>query len=151
MKERNIHVLQTQMAMAHIQEVKSEKAASDKQSIQKDNVSLFRFIVNSDMPESELSDDRLVKEAQIILAAGSATTARVLDIVTYYVLANDDIHSRLEGELKDVMASWPDRVPSWTELEKVEYLQAVIKEGLRWVLPLLLQNCKNMLICQCWC
>ncbi|PQE19169.1 cytochrome P450 protein [Rutstroemia sp. NJR-2017a BBW] len=119
------------MAMAHIQEVKSEKAASDKQSTQKDNVSLFRFVVNSDMPESELSDDRLVKEAQIILGAGSATTARVLDIITYYVLANDDIHARLEGELKDVMESWPDRVPSWTELEKVEYLQAVIKEGLR--------------------
>ncbi|PQE06966.1 cytochrome P450 protein [Rutstroemia sp. NJR-2017a WRK4] len=117
--------------MAHIQEVKSEKAASDKQCIQTDSVSLFRFVVNSDMPESELSDERLVKEAQIILAAGSATTARVLDIITYYILANDDIHARLEGELKDVMTLWPDRVPSWTELEKVEYLQAVIKEGLR--------------------
>jgi cytochrome P450 len=139
------------MATKHIQEVKSEKATSEKLSTQTDNVSLFRFIVNSEMPESELSDDRLAKEAQTILAAGSATTARVLDFITYYVLANDDIRARLEEELENVMALWPDRVPSWAELEKLEYLQAVIKEALRWVLLLVLLNCRNMLICKCVC
>jgi cytochrome P450 len=139
------------MALKHIQEVKSEKAALEKQSTQTENVSLFRFVVNSDMPESELSDDRLVKEAQIILAAGSATTARALDFITYYVLVNDDIRVRLEEELEDIMALWPDRVPSWAELEKVEYLQAVIKEALRWVLLLLLLKDKNMLMCQYVC
>lgn len=83
------------------------------------------------MPESELSDDRLAKEAQVLLAAGTVSTARTLGFISYYILANPHIHSRLEEELRDIMASYPEHMPSWVELEKVQYLQALIKEGLR--------------------
>ncbi len=92
---------------------------------------LFHWIINSDMPESELADERLAKEAQVILSAGSTSTARTLTHITYYILANPHIRSRLQEELSGVMAGWPDKVPSWVDLEGVPYLQALLKEGLR--------------------
>ena len=95
------------------------------------SVSLFQYIVNSDMPESERSNERLAKEAQVLLGGGTATTARTLGFISYYILANPSIRSRLEAELKEPMAKYPDVVPTWAELEKVPILHALIMEGLR--------------------
>lgn len=98
------------------------------------HVSLFRHIVESEMPESELSVDRLTKEAQVLLGAGTASTARTLDFICYYILANEKIKTTLQNELRGVMSEYPEKVPSWADLEKLPYLQALIKEGLRYLL-----------------
>ncbi|QSZ30614.1 hypothetical protein DSL72_000171 [Monilinia vaccinii-corymbosi] len=120
------------IAHQNILKAKQEKSATkNKSTAANEHVSLFRFIVNSDMPESELSDDRLTKEAQVILAAGTASSARALSFISYYILANEHIRTRLQGELKEVMGAWPHKTPSWADLERVQYLQALIKEGLR--------------------
>lgn len=95
------------------------------------HTTLFRYIVNSDMPESESSDERLAKEAQVLLGGGTASTARTLGFISYYILANPEIKAKLQQELEKPMADWPARVPSWAELEKLEFLQALIREGLR--------------------
>ena len=83
------------------------------------------------MPESERSDDRLAKEAQVLLGGGTASTARTLGFVSYYILANPDIRSKLKEELRGPMATYPEHVPSWADLERLPYLQALIKEALR--------------------
>lgn len=83
------------------------------------------------MPESELSNERLAKEAQVLLGGGTASTARTLGFVSYYVLANPRFKARLQEELKEPMATYPERVPSWAELERLSFLQALIKEALR--------------------
>ena len=93
--------------------------------------SLFDWIVNSDMPESELSDQRLANEAQVLQSAGSTSTARTLTHIVYHVLANEHIRLRLRQAVSDIMIDWPEKVPTWVELENVPYLQAVLKEGLR--------------------
>ena len=95
------------------------------------HAALFHWIMNCDMPESELSDERLVNEAQVILTAGSTSTARTLSHIVYYILAKPGIRSRLQVELAKVMAEWPEKVPTWVDLEGLPYLQALIKEGLR--------------------
>lgn len=95
------------------------------------HVSLFRHIVESKMPESELSVDRLTNEAQVLLGAGSVSTARTLDFISYYILANEKIKETLQNELRGLMSDYPEKVASWTDLEKLPYLQALIKEGLR--------------------
>ena len=94
--------------------------------------SLFRFLLNSELPESELSVKRLSQEAKILLGAGTTTTGHALGSTTYYVTANEPVRNRLSSELKDVMARYPREVPSVSELEKLPYLKAVIKEGLRY-------------------
>ena len=84
------------------------------------------------MPESELADERLAKEARVILGAASQTTARTLAYISYYILARPDIRLKLQEELKTVMLAWPERVPTLNGLEQLPYLQALIKEGLRY-------------------
>ena len=122
------------MAKKHISDAKRDKMRANATGLQIDSrVSLFRYILNSDMPESELSVERLTKEAQVILGAGTASSARTLDFISYYILANPLIRSRLGEELKDIMANYPREVPSWAQLEKLPYLQAILKEGLRYL------------------
>ncbi|KAK3934316.1 cytochrome p450 [Diplogelasinospora grovesii] len=93
--------------------------------------SLFHHIAQSDMPESERSEERLAKEAQTLLGGGTASTARTIGFASYYILSRPEIRSRLEAELKEPMADWPQRVPTWAELERLPFLQAIIKESLR--------------------
>ena len=103
----------------------AKKAAVDSQ------VSFFRHILDSNMPESDLSVNRLINEAQLLVLAGATTIAPTLDLISFYILANKDVRSTLLIELEDVMKTYPEKVPSLAELEKLPYLQALIKEGLR--------------------
>lgn len=118
------------MARQHIIDAKLDKKNAKEKDIDA-RISIFRYIVNSGMAESELSVDRLSKEAQVLLGAGTASTARTLDFISYYILADKNVRATLQNELKDVMATYPVKIPSWAELEKLPYLQALIKEGLR--------------------
>ncbi|KAF2228480.1 putative cytochrome P450 [Viridothelium virens] len=120
------------MTLKNVAVAKKAKVRNDKKDpFKRQYPSLFHWIVNSDMPESELSDERLANEAQVILSAGSTSTARTLSHITYHVLANPHIQSRLQKDVKEVMVGWPEKVPSWVDLEGVPYLQAVLREGLR--------------------
>ncbi|GKZ75835.1 hypothetical protein AnigIFM56816_003291 [Aspergillus niger] len=95
------------------------------------STSLFHHVVGGEMPESERSPERLAKEAQVLLGGGTASTARTIGFASYYILSNPQIRSRLQEELRELMAEWPDQVPRASELEKLPYLQAIIKESLR--------------------
>lgn len=95
--------------------------------------SLFHHVAKSDMPASEKSEERLAKEAQLILGGGTVTSARVISCATFYILTRPDIMRRLNEELRKPMAEWPSHVPTWGELEKLPFLQAVVKEALRYV------------------
>lgn len=125
------------MCEGHIRAVKREKAAlgsKDTTTIGA-RLTLFRHLVNSDLPASELSDERLSREAQVLIGSGTITTAGTLGFICYYILANPAIRRRLAEELKPVMEGYPEKKPTWAQLEKVEYLQALIKEGLRYHFP----------------
>lgn len=85
------------MALKHITEAKREKLENEEKGTRVgDGTSLFRHIVNSDMPESEQSDGRLAQEAQILLSGGTTTTARTIGFIVYFILANPSIRSKLE-------------------------------------------------------
>ncbi|KAI0503427.1 cytochrome P450 [Xylaria bambusicola] len=93
--------------------------------------SLFHHVANSDMPASEKSEERLAKEAQLLLGGGTVTSARVISCAAYYILTIPGVEKLLADELRKPMAQWPTHVPTWAELERLPYLQAVIKEALR--------------------
>lgn len=104
-----------------------------KQNTDHNEFSLFyQVLTNSELPQSERSEDRLAKEAQTLLGGGTASTARTIGFASYYILSRPDtVRKRLEEELRETMAQWPRRVPTWAELERIPYLQAIIKESLR--------------------
>lgn len=144
------------MSEKHIAEAKERKRLAGKTaavkragtgSIRSDTV--FDQLVNSDLPESELTVERLASEAQVLMGAGTVTTARSMDHLAFYILSREDVRLRLREELKDIMADWPETTPSWQKLEKLPYLQACIKEGLRYnrCAPLWLSQIPLLLTC----
>jgi len=66
-------------SLACIHEAIRVKKDNDRKGIKtEDRGSIFLHLANSDMPASERSPDRLVKEAQVLLAGGTATTSHAL-------------------------------------------------------------------------
>ncbi|KAK3345528.1 cytochrome P450 [Neurospora tetraspora] len=109
--------------------------AVTKQHLSKDasseHITLFRALAQSNLSPADKTEERLVREAKLIFLGGTISTGRTLSFVSYYILSRPDIKARLADELRHVMAAWPEVVPTWTELERLPYLQAVIKEALR--------------------
>jgi hypothetical protein len=65
-----------------------------------------------------------------ILTAAADTSGHAMSIITFFVVSNPDIYRTLTAELK---AALPGRTANldYLTLEKLPYLTAVIKEGLR--------------------
>ncbi|PWY92200.1 putative cytochrome P450 [Aspergillus heteromorphus CBS 117.55] len=91
---------------------------------------VFHAILQSDLPAHEKEPWRLNSEAQNLIHAGSETSAKSLEICLYYLLADRRMLETLRNELKTIMPE-PRSTPSWTELESLPYLSAVVKEGIR--------------------
>jgi cytochrome P450 len=91
---------------------------------------IFHELINGDLPTSEKSLPRLVDEGQTMIAAGQETSSFFLKTVTYFILANPEIHSRLKAELAEAIPD-PGSIPQLATLEKLPYLHAVIQEGHR--------------------
>jgi len=92
---------------------------------------LFDHLVNSDLPKHELGSDRLASEAQVLMGAGTVTTAQSLSHLTVYILSNKAIEINLRKELKEIAVGAPGSIPPINVLDNLPYLQACIKEGLR--------------------
>lgn len=73
-----------------------------------------------------LPDSVVEKEAANVLIAGTDTTAMTLIYLTYAVLKDETVRSRLIEELKGA-PDWP----TWEQLEELSYLSNVIKETWR--------------------
>jgi hypothetical protein len=86
-----------------------------------------------DMPESEKTIDRLTGEFISILSAGTFTTARTLVTIVYYAVAHPEVGEKLTESVREVMKDYPEKMPKWSDLEKIPYLAAVVREGLRYV------------------
>jgi hypothetical protein len=70
---------------------------------------VFRHLLNDDsLEESEWSVDRLTKEARILMGAGSVSPVRTLHFISFFLLANPLMRKRVEEELAEVMAGWPE-------------------------------------------
>lgn len=92
---------------------------------------IFAQILSTDLPESELTDQRLIDEGVLIATAGSETTAWAITITTYHLMRSPAVLDRLRRELSNLPIPPGDPVAQWTDLERLPYLTAVLKEGLR--------------------
>ncbi|KAA8652930.1 uncharacterized protein ATNIH1004_001839 [Aspergillus tanneri] len=72
---------------------------------------------------SEKTFLRLEQESALLTPAGTESPAQTLNIIFYHLLANPFILSKLRAELELVSTSL-----SWTKLEKLPYLSAIIEE-----------------------
>lgn len=90
-------------------------------SANKTHRTIFADLLESNIPESAKSIDNMTGEAQIVLGAGSVTTAHTLATMTYHMLANPDILARARKEITDVMPQSSHQPPDLHKLEALPY------------------------------
>ncbi|SCV58246.1 related to cytochrome P450 CYP3/CYP5/CYP6/CYP9 subfamilies [Fusarium fujikuroi] len=91
---------------------------------------IFHEILNSKLSDYDKSTDRLWQEGEVVVAAGTITTAWALGVSTYFVLATPDILSRLKDELEAAIPD-PSQPLSLLVLERLPFLTGVVQEGVR--------------------
>ncbi|RAK96671.1 cytochrome P450 [Aspergillus ibericus CBS 121593] len=96
----------------------------------KENRTIFQKLTDPSLPAEERSLRRVQDEVFTLLGAGTETTASTLMVMIYHVSRNESIRDKLRTELKQVMPT-PTSAVTWTELEKLPYLTAVLNESLR--------------------
>ena len=78
-----------------------------------------------------LNAEELVSETVLQIIAGSDTTASTLRGIMLYLLTHHRAYSKLQAEIDAAaLRGYPGVIPD-SEVRKLQYLQAVIKEGLR--------------------
>ncbi|SLM35246.1 cytochrome p450 [Lasallia pustulata] len=102
---------------------------------------IFHSLLESKLPFPEMKRDRLRDEAFSLITAGSITTAHVLRAVSYHIAADPAVRQKLFQELRTVMPKRADR-PKLQDLERLPYLTAVIREGLRINNPVTHRQCR---------
>jgi cytochrome P450 len=113
-------------------ELTRQVLASDSEAKKTDRTSMVWEIAHSDsLPPDEKTFKRLAVEANNILAAGFETTGGTLTHLTYNILADPEVHKKLQKEL-EVAIPDEDIIPNYQTLEKLPYLNAVMKETLRY-------------------
>jgi cytochrome P450 len=66
---------------------------------EKDGETILHGIMESELPSSDKTVDRLHQEALTIVGAVTETTGSTLDTITYYVLSNPQLLKQLKAEL----------------------------------------------------
>ena len=110
----------------HVKKAKAEKEAG----IVKEDKTIFGSLLESDLPPSEKSVQRLTDEATSLFAAGTETISWALTVITFHVLSKPELLDKLTAEVAQVVDS-SGNLPPWATLESLSYLGAVIYEGLR--------------------
>lgn len=88
---------------------------------------IFTSIIQSDIPRSEVTKERLQHEAIGVVGAGIETSMRALTISIYHIVNNPSTYHRLREELFAAIPD-PEKMPSWTVLQKLPFLAACIEE-----------------------
>jgi len=82
---------------------------------------IFHGLIGGDLDASEKTDERMIDESRVILAAGTDTTARALAVITYHLLADPMRLKKLKSEL-DAALPDPDALPMCSQVETLPYL-----------------------------
>jgi cytochrome P450 len=73
---------------------------------------------------------RLMGESNVMLGAGTETTARTLAVTTYYLMKHRHMGDKLRQELRTLLPR-PESLVQMAKLETMPFLGAVVNEGLR--------------------
>lgn len=99
----------------------NEQGASKESARVEERPELFHIINESALPPSEKTLKRIAQEGFALIAAGGETTARILTIATFHILANPPVLTRLQNELKVSMVD-PMELPNLGVLRELPWL-----------------------------
>lgn len=91
---------------------------------EKASLSILEALSQSSLPDCEKTVKRLSAEGQVLVIAGTETTAWTLSVITFYLLSNPSMLRKLREELDQVAAESCEPA-TCTRLEKLPYLVRV--------------------------
>jgi cytochrome P450 len=95
-------------------------------------MTVFRELLSSKLPTSEKAPMRLAADAQVLVSAGSETTARALTFATYSLLTLPHVLAALKDELREAIpGSDPDITILLAQLQHLPYLSGIVRESFR--------------------
>lgn len=108
--------------------LKAIKAGTAKEN--PDHPTILFELIRSDLPPEEKTTRRLTDEAQLLVAAGLTTTAWAMSVTAFYIIQHKAIYEKLRAELERAIPD-SNKSVSLQSVEKLPYLNACIREGLR--------------------
>ena len=112
-----------------IDQIKRVMSGHDDLSYKK-HPTVFQELLDSNLPAYDKTLDRLGQEGQLVIGAGTTTTAHSLTASTYHLASNPAMFAKLRAELEEAIPN-PSVVPKLSDIERLPYLTAVVQEGLR--------------------
>lgn len=112
------------------QQIDEIKNSTDDGKARGGKPSVFRTLLDSDLPAYDKSVSRLMEDAQILVGGGVVTTTMALALASYYILSDERVLKTLTDELAEAIPEPAHPLPL-VELEKLEYLTATTLETLR--------------------
>jgi cytochrome P450 len=98
---------------------------------QHSQVNILSLLFQAQQSEQKLTDDQLTGHATLLFAAAHLTTAHTFSWTLFLLAQHPAILQKLQDELSEHVA---EEIPTLEELEKLPYLDSVIRESMR-VLP----------------
>ncbi|KAJ3562499.1 hypothetical protein NP233_g9528 [Leucocoprinus birnbaumii] len=88
-----------------------------------------------DQPNFDPQDPYVKQTAEQVFGAASDTTRGAVSTFILAILMHPEIQRKIQQELDSVIG--PDRLPDYSDIPRLKYLAAAVKESLRWnpVLP----------------
>jgi cytochrome P450 len=120
-------------AKANVERILNEEGPDGKGTAsESERKTMFHSLRDSDLPRAEKSLQRLCDEAEIVLGAGSETTAATLARTWFYLLQSPaQVLQSLQAELRSIIPTPDAAIPKLAKVESLKYLSAVIEEGIR--------------------
>ncbi len=161
MAKADLEVCPLQKVRAQVAQVLSDPSNTQEKANTDSRKTIFYELRDTPLlPPSEKTLDRLMHEGLLLVAAGmppyhtqptplnqtiqlttrpgSEATAKSLYVTHYHLLANPSVMTKLRTELSTLPPT-----ASWTDLEQLPYLTAVITEGNRLNFGLTMRNCRT--------
>jgi len=95
---------------------------------QHDRLNILSLLFDAQKSQAELTDNKLTGHATLLFAAAHLTTAHTFSWTLFLLSQHPDVLKKLTAELAANVAT---DIPSLEELERLPYLDAVIKESMR--------------------
>ncbi|KAI0854609.1 cytochrome P450 [Xylaria cubensis] len=110
-----------------INRVRQIRASPDPNAVKS---TIFEGILSSSLPENEKTDTRMAHDAQLIVLAGESTTGYTMSALLFELLSHPDVYKRAKDEINSCTLgkNW---AISYSDIQNLPYLNAVINEGLR--------------------
>lgn len=100
------------------------------------NIGSFMDVVLDQQAKNQLPRDQLRFIGGVLMEGGSDTSSSLILTIILALILNPEVQDRAHREISAVVGE--DRSPVWSDMEKIPYINMIVKEGHRWrpVLPL---------------